>query len=79
MICKNMNNVTVAGTSHIGGHVWAAYMIIYPRGQWYGRLDLNSEDFEKLIRSALNDEKPPMYHVSGRGLHGLGLPALLFI
>merc|ERR1712031_92351 len=55
-ICKGMNDVTVAGTSHIGGHVWAANMIVYPRGQWYGRLDPNSAEFEQLIKSALNDE-----------------------
>jgi hypothetical protein len=66
-ICKGRNDVTVAGTSHIGGHVWAANMIVYPRGQWYGRLDPNSADFERVIKSALNDEKPPEYHDRGIG------------
>jgi (2Fe-2S) ferredoxin len=30
------DDITVLGTSHIGGHKFAGTLIVYPRGQWYG-------------------------------------------
>jgi hypothetical protein len=31
-------DVAVRGSSHIGGHVYAGTMIVYPEGRWYGRI-----------------------------------------
>ena len=31
-------DVAVRGSSHIGGHVYAGTMIVYPEGEWYGRV-----------------------------------------
>jgi hypothetical protein len=30
--------IAVRGSSHIGGHVYAGTLIVYPEGQWYGRI-----------------------------------------
>lgn len=32
------SEVAVRGSSHIGGHVYAGTMIVYPEGRWYGRV-----------------------------------------
>ena len=32
------SEVAVRGSSHIGGHVYAGTLIVYPEGQWYGRI-----------------------------------------
>lgn len=31
-------DIAVRGSSHIGGHVYAGTMIVYPEGRWYGRI-----------------------------------------
>lgn len=33
-----LHNVTLRPTSHVGGHRFAANVIIYPGGDWYGRV-----------------------------------------
>ncbi|KAI9032993.1 Sucrase/ferredoxin-like-domain-containing protein [Hyaloraphidium curvatum] len=30
--------VKVAGCSHVGGHKWAGNVIVYPGGDWFGRV-----------------------------------------
>lgn len=30
------NSITVAGSSHIGGHKYAGVLVVYPSGDWYG-------------------------------------------
>jgi len=35
---KSTDFAIVRGSSHIGGHVYAGTMIVYPEGRWYGRV-----------------------------------------
>jgi hypothetical protein len=32
----NSDSITVAGSSHIGGHKYAGVLVVYPAGDWYG-------------------------------------------
>lgn len=32
----NNDSITVAGSSHIGGHKYAGVLVVYPSGDWYG-------------------------------------------
>jgi (2Fe-2S) ferredoxin len=41
--------IQVCGSSHIGGHKYAATLIVYPRGLWYGMVT------KKLVPSLLQD------------------------
>ncbi|KAJ3136372.1 hypothetical protein HK100_001749 [Physocladia obscura] len=36
-------DVVVHESSHVGGHAWAANLIAYPRGDWYGNLAQSGE------------------------------------
>uniref|UniRef100_A0A7S3H655 Uncharacterized protein n=1 Tax=Spumella elongata TaxID=89044 RepID=A0A7S3H655_9STRA len=39
----------VRGSSHIGGHVYAGTMIVYPEGRWYGRV--SKQNVPALLKS----------------------------
>jgi (2Fe-2S) ferredoxin len=41
-------DVTLRATSHVGGHKYAANVLIYPEGVWYGYV--RPEDAERLVR-----------------------------
>jgi len=45
-------DVIVRGSSHIGGHVYAGTMIVYPEGQWYGRITKHNS--AELLGNILN-------------------------
>ena len=32
----NNDSITVAGSSHVGGHKYAGVLVVYPSGDWYG-------------------------------------------
>lgn len=46
------SDVVVRGSSHIGGHVYAGTMIVYPEGQWYGRITKHNS--AELLSNILN-------------------------
>ncbi|KAJ1917465.1 hypothetical protein H4219_003208 [Mycoemilia scoparia] len=46
---KLANSVTAWCTSHIGGHKYAANVIVYPEGDWYGNLAPESQTVTKLL------------------------------
>jgi len=38
---RNIHNVFIYGSSHVGGHKFAGNVLIYPGGDWYGRITEN--------------------------------------
>ena len=61
------SEVVVRGSSHIGGHAFAGTLIVYPAGQWYGRITksnanelldnvLSSKVYEKCSRGATSSK-----------------------
>ncbi|KAG0199565.1 hypothetical protein BGX28_007218 [Mortierella sp. GBA30] len=48
------NSVKIYGVSHIGGHKFAPNTIMYPSGDWHGRISvLDSTDAQKMLFDAL--------------------------
>ncbi|KAJ3198645.1 hypothetical protein HDU82_001160, partial [Entophlyctis luteolus] len=45
------HNLIALNSSHVGGHDWAANVIVYPQGDWYGNL---GQSPEKIQSDALN-------------------------
>lgn len=48
-----IHDVTIRGTSHVGGHKYAGNVIIYPEGVWYGTV--TPEDAPRLAREHLRE------------------------
>ncbi|KAJ1674590.1 hypothetical protein EV182_002968 [Spiromyces aspiralis] len=48
--------VSVWKTSHIGGHKYAANIIVYPRGDWYGGLEPTKENATRLLACLVENE-----------------------
>lgn len=49
------NTLTVAGSSHIGGHKYAGVLIVYPSGDWYGLI--SKRNVSDLLDHILADTK----------------------
>ncbi|KAF8937442.1 hypothetical protein BGZ58_002706 [Dissophora ornata] len=48
------NSIKIYGVSHIGGHKFAPNTIMYPSGDWHGRLcEKDSEDAQQILFEAL--------------------------
>jgi len=48
------DQITIRGSSHLGGHKYAGVVVVYPEGDWYGNLsERNTED---LLQSYLKGE-----------------------
>ena len=52
-ICKS--TLTVAGSSHIGGHKFAGVLVVYPSGDWYGLI--SKRNVSDLLDHILADTK----------------------
>jgi (2Fe-2S) ferredoxin len=48
---SGLAEVTVRATSHVGGHKYAANMIVYPEGVWYGFV--TPDDVPRIVRDHL--------------------------
>jgi len=49
--------VKIAECSHVGGHQYAANMLIYPQGEWLGRL--RPENVQEVLTAILNKPCEP--------------------
>jgi hypothetical protein len=51
-------DISVRASSHIGGHEFAGTMIVYPEGQWYGRVEKSnvSELLEHIQKGEVMEE-----------------------
>jgi hypothetical protein len=54
--------IAVRGSSHIGGHVYAGTLIVYPEGQWYGRI--TAHNAAELLQHLQAGE---VFHTCSRG------------
>ena len=48
-------DVTVRATSHVGGHKYAANVLVYPEGVWYGYA--RPEDAERIVSEHLRERR----------------------
>lgn len=48
-------NIAVRATSHVGGHKYAANVIVYPEGIWYGMV--RPEDVHEIVRDHLAGDR----------------------
>lgn len=65
------DKVVVAGSSHFGGHKYAGVVIVYPSGDWYGRL--RPCDVDVLVNEHIVHGRVLREHWRGR--NGLTAPA----
>ncbi len=59
--------VMVSRSSHLGGHKFAGVVVVYPSGNWYGRL--TEQDAAHVIKAECLDHQP--YPALWRGRMGL--------
>ncbi|HUP00818.1 MAG TPA: sucrase/ferredoxin-like family protein [Gemmatimonadota bacterium] len=52
---EDLVHVTVRATSHVGGHKYAANVLVYPEGVWYGYV--RPEDADRIVREHLKERR----------------------
>jgi (2Fe-2S) ferredoxin len=50
-----LTDVTVRATSHVGGHKYAANVLVYPEGVWYGFV--TPQDVPRIVRDHLTGDR----------------------
>jgi len=48
------DQITIRGSSHLGGHKYAGVVVVYPEGDWYG--NLTTRNTQDLLQAYLNGE-----------------------
>jgi hypothetical protein len=54
-LADQRDNICIAQVSHVGGHKWAGNVLIYPIGDWYGRV--RTCDVRPIVQKCLQEGK----------------------